>query len=104
MTITPPEGESSRAWGDELARRGFAVSYRSCYLLERNWLQIAIMGECSRHKLEPLLTALRCLRWRSEPLRLDRVDARGEQHGASAHRPETGAHAKERVPQEPSRR
>ena len=57
IALDPPE--RSLALGDALAHDGFAVSYRSAYLSERNWLQIALMGECSRPKVELLLRAVR---------------------------------------------
>ena len=37
--------------------RGFALNYRSDYLKRRNWIQIALMGECSREKVRRLLAA-----------------------------------------------
>jgi hypothetical protein len=39
--------------------RGFWLSYRSNYLLERNWIQIALLGDPSRASLEKVLTVLR---------------------------------------------
>ena len=33
--------------------------FRSGYHPLRNWIQISLMGECSRERLEPLLTAMR---------------------------------------------
>lgn len=53
--------------GDALSRVGLETSYRSDYLRARNWLQVAVMGECSRHKLALLMRALRDLR--PEPAR-----------------------------------
>lgn len=47
--------------GESLERAGFALSYRSAYLRERNWIQIALMGECTRQKLHLLLRAMRQL-------------------------------------------
>jgi len=54
-------GEAERI-GDALARVGLEASYRSSYLRERNWLQLSLMGECSRHKLELLIRVLRRVR------------------------------------------
>lgn len=59
VTMVLPPDRRALALGDRLARAGFALSYRSGYLRERNWIQIALMGECSRAKVELLLEALR---------------------------------------------
>ena len=56
-TIALGEGESSTELGDALRARGFALNYRSGYLKRRNWIQIALMGECSREKVRRLLAA-----------------------------------------------
>lgn len=58
VTIALPEAVSSAEVGARLEQRGYLVSYRSGYLLARNWMQICLMGECSPHLLEPLLAAL----------------------------------------------
>jgi aspartate aminotransferase-like enzyme/predicted N-acetyltransferase YhbS len=49
----PPEVPSTRV-GRELDQRGYELSYLSAYLVERNWIQICLMGECSREELAPL--------------------------------------------------
>ena len=59
VTLALPEGASAEALGERLATAGFELSFRSGYLRRRNWFQISLMGECSRERLEPLLTALR---------------------------------------------
>jgi aspartate aminotransferase-like enzyme len=59
VTLALPDGASAEALGDRLAMAGFELSFRSGYLRRRNWFQISLMGECSRERLEPLLTALR---------------------------------------------
>ena len=41
--------------GDELAERGFLLSYNSSYLVQRNLIQICLMGELERAEVEPLL-------------------------------------------------
>jgi aspartate aminotransferase-like enzyme len=55
VTFVPPRGGSAVTLGDVLASAGFALSYRSDYLRERNWIQIALMGECPDEKVERLL-------------------------------------------------
>ncbi|MES1244881.1 MAG: aminotransferase class V-fold PLP-dependent enzyme [Acidobacteriota bacterium] len=53
----PPEASSIRA-GRELERRGYELSYLSGYLVERNWIQVCLMGEHTCEDLEPLPQAL----------------------------------------------
>lgn len=45
FTIVVPQNISSKNVGDELARRGYLISYMSEYLLSRNWIQICLFGE-----------------------------------------------------------
>jgi aspartate aminotransferase-like enzyme/GNAT superfamily N-acetyltransferase len=58
VTIALPEGTDSVTVGDRLERAGFLLSYKSIYLVRRNWIQICLMGECSREMLLPLLDRL----------------------------------------------
>ncbi|MCF7816844.1 MAG: aminotransferase class V-fold PLP-dependent enzyme [Kiritimatiellales bacterium] len=44
VTIVLPEIHSSSTVGDALKEHGVLVSYRSSYLLERNWIQACMMG------------------------------------------------------------
>ena len=44
VTIALPEIHSSRRVGDALKQHGILISYRSSYLLERNWIQACMMG------------------------------------------------------------
>jgi aspartate aminotransferase-like enzyme len=62
VTFIPPNGGDSLVLGDALASAGFALSYRSDYLRERNWIQIALMGECPDEKVERLLQAIEARR------------------------------------------
>ncbi len=48
ITIALPEIRSSEAIGDTLKEHGVLISYRSHYLLERNWIQACMMG--AEHK------------------------------------------------------
>ncbi|MCL4176942.1 MAG: aminotransferase class V-fold PLP-dependent enzyme [Verrucomicrobia bacterium] len=59
ITLVPPPSLSAEALGDQLLEAGFLVSYQSDYLRNRNWLQICLMGECSRAVLVGLLTELK---------------------------------------------
>lgn len=58
VTFIPPRGADACKLGDALASAGFALSYRSDYLRERNWIQIALMGECPDEKVDRLLRAI----------------------------------------------
>ena len=58
VTFVPPNGGDACALGDRLASAGFALSYRSDYLRERNWIQFALMGECGEEKVDRLLKEL----------------------------------------------
>lgn len=44
VTIVLPEMHSSVSIGDKLKSHGVLISYRSHYLLERNWIQACMMG------------------------------------------------------------
>ena len=44
--------------GDKLHQAGYLLSYASEYLLRRNWIQISLMGECSRDAIQPLIDKL----------------------------------------------
>lgn len=63
ITIALPETISSESVGDQLHRSGYLLSYKSKYLLERNWMQICLMGECKQETLASLLGNLRALVW-----------------------------------------
>jgi len=59
ITLALPEGLNSGKVGDQLQSAGFLLSYQSEYLRRRNWIQICLMGDCSRQGLVALLTELR---------------------------------------------
>ncbi len=68
ITIALPPTMSSESVGRRLEEAGYALSYRSQYLLERNWVQICLMGECSRERITPLFWTLRqCLCVETDP-------------------------------------
>lgn len=54
ITIPLPPQVSSRKLGSELAGRGWLLSYQSNYLIERNWIQICLIGHTDLSELEPL--------------------------------------------------
>jgi len=61
VTIALPSDIPSKTIGGLLKRAGCLLSYNSAYLLQRNWIQICLMGEWPREHLETLpdqLTAL----------------------------------------------
>lgn len=59
VTIVLQRPMCAKELGEELEMRGYWLSYRSGYLLERNWIQIALLGDPSRANLEKLLNVLR---------------------------------------------
>jgi aspartate aminotransferase-like enzyme len=59
ITIPLPERLDSRVLGMKLERSGYYINWRSVYLLERNCVQIALMGECREDGLSPLIDLLR---------------------------------------------
>ncbi len=58
VTILIPEGHSSEDLGKRLQDEGFLVHWRSQYLAQRNWIQIAFMGKHSKEQLIPLFEFL----------------------------------------------
>jgi aspartate aminotransferase-like enzyme len=54
VTIALPSEISSRTIGGLLKKGGTLLSYNSGYLLQRNWIQICLMGEWPREHLETL--------------------------------------------------
>jgi len=58
VTLVLPPEISSRTAGWQLQKAGFLLNYRSEYLLKRNWMQICLMGDLSRDRLNSLLDML----------------------------------------------
>jgi aspartate aminotransferase-like enzyme len=58
LTVALPAELSSKTVGWQLQKAGYLLSYRSEYLLKRNWIQICLMGEFSRQHLSSLLSIL----------------------------------------------
>ena len=58
ITLALPDSLDSRVLGQRLEEEGFRLGYSSSYLVERNWIQIALMGEVSRESLELLCNRL----------------------------------------------
>jgi aspartate aminotransferase-like enzyme len=54
VTIALPGDISSRNLGSQLRSAGYLLSCNSSYLLQRNWIQVCLMGEWSREHLEAL--------------------------------------------------
>ncbi|EWG11024.1 GNAT family N-acetyltransferase [Cytobacillus firmus] len=51
LTVNLPEGISSREFGDLCKQKGILLSYESGYLLDRNWVQVALMGAQEEKKV-----------------------------------------------------
>ncbi len=58
VTMVLPSERDAGVIGRELEQAGYLLSHNSEYLRRLNWIQICLMGECSREKLVPLLTLL----------------------------------------------
>jgi len=58
ITIALPEHLRSTQIGWQLEKAGYLLSYRSSYLIRRNWLQICLMGEVCPEHLQELLGML----------------------------------------------
>ena len=54
LSIALPAEISSKSIGWQLQKAGYLLSYKSGYLLKRNWIQICLMGEWSRENLATL--------------------------------------------------
>jgi aspartate aminotransferase-like enzyme len=61
LTLLPPSGVAALALGEALEEREIWLSYRSGYLIERNLLQVCLMGEHHRWELVELLKVLAVL-------------------------------------------
>jgi aspartate aminotransferase-like enzyme len=61
VSIALPREVSSKRVGWQLQKSGYLLSYKSGYLLQRNWIQICLMGEWSRDHLEALPEVLAAL-------------------------------------------
>ncbi len=59
VTIPLPPPIDSVAVGEHMERQGWLLSYRSSYLVRRNWLQICLMGHTSPELLADLPGRLR---------------------------------------------
>ena len=58
VTIALPSEMSSLKIGGMIQESGYLVSYNSEYLRKKNWMQICLMGECTREKVVSLLNAM----------------------------------------------
>lgn len=69
VSIALPPEIRSKTVGWQLKKAGYLLSYNSGYLIQRNWIQICLMGEWSRETLETLpdVLATMCARSRRAP-------------------------------------
>jgi aspartate aminotransferase-like enzyme len=58
ITFAVPVSANTGTLGRRLEERGLLVSFNSPYLLERNWMQVALIGDVSEGQLEQLCTYL----------------------------------------------
>ncbi|HKS04722.1 MAG TPA: GNAT family N-acetyltransferase [Gemmatimonadaceae bacterium] len=59
VSLAIPGTGKGTAFGDRMADAGYELSYRSEYLRRRDWVQIALMGDCNKERLERLLGVLK---------------------------------------------
>lgn len=62
LTVVLPEGDLAKRLGDDLFVNGFRVHYESAYLVERNWLQIAVMGPLEEEQVTRLINVMKRLK------------------------------------------
>jgi aspartate aminotransferase-like enzyme len=58
VTIALPSNMNSVRIGGLVQESGYLVSYNSDYLRRKNWMQVCLMGECTKEKVVSLLNAL----------------------------------------------
>jgi len=58
ITLALPPALNSVKIGEAMQEAGYLLSYNSSYLRRKNWIQICLMGECSREKIVPVANAL----------------------------------------------
>jgi aspartate aminotransferase-like enzyme len=59
LTIGLPKHLSSYQLGDYLESMGLLINYMSNYYLERNWIQISLMGGCTLGMIDKLMAELK---------------------------------------------
>ncbi len=70
VTVPMPKEIAAADVASELARQRIEVAWQSRYLRERNWLQLALMGEIDAERLRALPTAMvKAMGRRAEPRR-----------------------------------
>jgi aspartate aminotransferase-like enzyme len=75
ITIALPDNVPAGDVGRELKRAGFLVAFQSDYLMERNWIQICLMGEWPRDSVVQLAGRLGGIGERLSSAQLDRSAA-----------------------------
>lgn len=60
-TIILPEAVDSIKVGDYLKQEGFLLSYKSYYLVERNWIQVCVMTDGLQQGVKPMVEMLEIL-------------------------------------------
>ncbi len=69
ITLALPAETNAVGVGALMQEAGYLLNCNSQYLRQRNWIQISLMGECTREKVVSLLNALNrvCFRGRTRP-------------------------------------
>jgi len=58
VTLALPPQIGSVELGEAMQDAGYLLSCNSDYLRERNWIQVSLLGECTREEVTSLLDAL----------------------------------------------
>ena len=58
LTLAVPRALPSSVLAGEVAKLGYEIAFQSGYLLERNWVQIALMGDYVQAQLTDLAASL----------------------------------------------
>jgi aspartate aminotransferase-like enzyme len=67
VTIALPAEMNSVKIGELVQEAGYLLSFNSEYLRRKNWIQICLMGECTREKVVSLLNAMKRVCGRHAP-------------------------------------
>lgn len=78
ITLQLPPEMSSVKFGGAMQENGYLLSFNSEYLRRKNWVQICLMGECTREKVVALANALQRVARKTETPRAPAVPVRSE--------------------------
>ncbi len=81
ITIKLPPEMNSVKMGGAMQEAGYLLSFNSEYLRRKNWIQICLMGECTREKVVALSNAIhRVVKRQTDPTRQPAAAAHSKTH------------------------